>query len=97
MDSKDLNERISEIKTALKYPELFENISPAEQLVSGVFGSYLLIKSAKKIITHPLLSLIGMGVGAGLLYRGLTGYCPVKDALKKKNRDVIITETYFRD
>ncbi|RYD79206.1 MAG: DUF2892 domain-containing protein, partial [Sphingobacteriales bacterium] len=44
----------------------------------------------------------GAAIGASLLYRGVTGYCPMRDIAEQKREsiapdEVIITETYVTD
>lgn len=79
MNNEEINTAISNIKEALQYPELFENISTSERWLSGITGSYLLFKGLTSLFEHPVVALTGAAVGAGLLYRGVSGYCPLKD------------------
>ncbi len=54
-----------------------ENIDQGERIVSVLAGSWLLYKSLKNMFRHPLLGLQGTAAGGLLLYRGVTGICPL--------------------
>jgi len=99
MTNEDLNTTINNIKEAWKYPELYENVSRSERWLSGAAGTYLIYKGLTGIFSHPILGLTGAAIGAGLLYRGVTGYCPMRDIAEQEKEsiapdEVIITETY---
>jgi uncharacterized membrane protein len=101
MTNENLNTVIKNATEALKYPELYQNVSASERWLSGATGIFLLFKGIKNIFSHPVLGLTSAVAGAGLLYRGLTGYCPLKDyeeqAVANIPDEVIITETYVVD
>lgn len=102
MTNEDLNTTISNIKEAWKYPELFQNVSRSERWLSGAAGTYLLYKGLTSIFSHPVIALTGAAIGAGLLYRGVTGYCPMRDLAEQQKIDlapdeVLVTETYIVD
>lgn len=102
MNNEEINTTIKNIKEALQYPELFENISTSERWLSGITGSYLLFKGLTNLFDHPVISLTGAAVGAGLLYRGVSGYCPLKDLQSERKNTIadeisITEETYFAD
>jgi len=102
MTKEDLNITINNIQEAWKYPELFENVSTSERWLSVVLGTYLLYKGLTSAFSHPMLGLTGTAVATGLLYRGITGYCPIKDLVGQQKEDIIpdevvVTETYVGD
>jgi len=101
MENDNLNTALNNVKEAWKYPELFENISRSERWLSGAAGTYLLFKGITSIFSHPVIGLTGAAIGAGLLYRGITGYCPVKDLQELKEdlapEEVLIRETYVTE
>lgn len=102
MTNEDLNTTISNIKEAWKYPELFQNVSRSERWLSGAAGTYLLYKGLTSVFSHPVIALTGAAMGAGLLYRGITGYCPMRDLAEQKKIDlapdeVLVSETYIVD
>ncbi|MBL7735119.1 MAG: SRPBCC family protein [Chitinophagaceae bacterium] len=53
------------------------NVSNAERALSLGLGVLLLLTGIKKIRKQPLQSLVRLGVGYGLLFRGASGVCPV--------------------
>ena len=100
MTNQDLNNTLEKIKDAWKHPELYENISESERVLSGIVGSYLLFKGLTNVFRHPIMGLIGAATGAGLLYRGYTGYCPSVDLIaqseaKKVPENISIAEDYI--
>jgi uncharacterized membrane protein len=52
------------------------NVGRTERIISGLAGSLLLLNSLRK--GKPIS---GLSVGGYLLFRGVTGYCPVKERL----------------
>jgi uncharacterized membrane protein len=55
-------------------------LSTLERALSVVGGLFLASTSMKQR-PNRLLSLLALGAGSYLAYRGATGYCPVKAAL----------------
>ncbi|PWS31058.1 YgaP family membrane protein [Pedobacter paludis] len=102
MTNEDLNTTISNVKEAWKYPELFQNVSRSERWLSGAAGTYLLYKGLTSLFSHPVIALTGAAIGAGLLYRGVTGYCPMRDLAEQQKADlapdeILVSETYVVD
>lgn len=64
-----------------------ENIDQGERVVSLLAGSWLLYKSLKKIGKHPFLGLQGAAAGGLMLYRGVTGICPIYQRIGKDTTD----------
>ena len=54
------------------------NLSYAERSLSAVAGGLLLVHAIRR---RPSSGLMSLAVGAGLLYRGLTGRCPLYSKL----------------
>lgn len=100
MTNEEINNTIEKIKDAWKHPELYENISESERVLSGLVGSYLLFKGLTNIFRHPIMGAIGAAAGVGLLYRGYTGYCPsveliAQSEVEKLADEVFVTEAYI--
>ena len=55
-------------------------LSTTERLWSAVAG-LVLAAAAAKPRPNMALSVLALGAGAALAYRGATGYCPLKAAL----------------
>jgi uncharacterized membrane protein len=53
------------------------NVSNFERGLSILVGAWMLYRGIKKLGKAPLSNLIKASTGAGLLYRGVSGYCPV--------------------
>lgn len=99
MTNQELNNTLERVKDAWKHPELYENISESERILSGVVGSYLMFKGLTNIFRHPIMGVIGAVSGAALLYRGYTGYCPSVELAAQAEaelgaEDFLVTETF---
>ena len=57
------------------------NVSNFERVASAAIGAFLVINSLKKIGRAPLRSISRIAAGGALLYRGVSGYCPMYDQL----------------
>ncbi|MGV8878930.1 MAG: YgaP family membrane protein [Sphingobacteriaceae bacterium] len=81
-----ITEEINKITDTLKDCFLLENensnVSKSERIISLATGTFILFKGITNVFSHPLLALGEVAVGAALLYRGSTGYCPLKAALE---------------
>src|SRR5918993_4906420 len=53
------------------------NVSNFERGLTIVIGAWMLYRGVKRLHKSPLSNFIKASTGAGLLYRGVTGYCPV--------------------
>lgn len=63
------------------------NIGTSERILSVVAGGLICTLGIKRILKHPLTALSGVALGAGLVYRGITGQCKVKAALADMAND----------
>ncbi|MBC7913040.1 MAG: DUF2892 domain-containing protein [Pyrinomonadaceae bacterium] len=57
------------------------NVGTSERIISLGAGAFIALKGISNVFSHPLLAITELGLGGALLYRGLTGYCPVKEKL----------------
>jgi len=60
------------------------NVGNAERAISGGAGAALLVKGIKDIKNSPIQAGIELAASAYLLFRAVTAYCPVRDALSKE-------------
>ncbi len=60
------------------------NVGQTERMISVGAGAFIALKGITNVFSHPLLALTELGVGGALLYRGLTGYCPIKEKLDEQ-------------
>src|SRR5688572_20293844 len=58
------------------------NVSNFERAASAAIGGFLIFNSLGKIFRSPFRSISRIGAGSALLYRGLSGYCPVYHQMK---------------
>jgi uncharacterized membrane protein len=63
------------------------NIDQGERALSVIAGTYLLFKGIGNIFKHPILGLVGTAGAGLLLYRGITGVCPIYKKLGKDTTD----------
>src|SRR5690606_30433588 len=63
-------------------PGLNPNVSKTERVISGLAGSYALYRATQKRNAVPEIL-----IGGFLLFRGITGYCSVYNAIGKTKPD----------
>ena len=56
-----------------------QNVSNFERGLSVLIGAWMLYRGLKKLPKSPLSNLIQASGGAGLLMRGVSGFCPIYD------------------
>lgn len=61
------------------------NLDWPERYTSVLVGASLFSSGLKNLISHPLTNLIKSAAGGYLLYRGLTGHCPLYSSIGKYN------------
>lgn len=61
------------------------NVEKSERLVSIGAGAFIAMKGITNVFSHPFLALTELGIGGALLYRGVTGYCAVKEKLEHED------------
>lgn len=66
---------------SLLYHNEYANIAKSERIVSTAFGAFMLWKGVKDIFSTPSNAVWEIIIGGGLIYRGATGYCAIKDKL----------------
>ncbi|WGQ10806.1 SRPBCC family protein [Pedobacter gandavensis] len=72
-----------------------ENIDKGERIISMIAGGWLLYKSLKNTGKSPILGLQGSAATGLMLYRGVSGVCPIYKKLNKDTSDpgaISITE-----
>jgi len=69
------------------------NIGRSERMLSTGAGAFILYTGVTNIFDSPLTALAEISVGGLLLFRGMTGYCPVKQAIEgTPKKEVTIIE-----
>jgi len=66
-------------------PAVAPNITPVERLASVTLGACLVGLNFRKT---SLGALLLSALGGALLYRGIAGYCPLTDLMKRGTGDV---------
>jgi len=78
---------IKEASSLKPNAQLAVNIDSSERALSILAGGFLIYKSLKNVIKHPLLAIQGTAVGGLLVYRGTTGVCPLYRKLEIDTTD----------
>lgn len=68
---------------SILYSGACANIEESERIVSAAFGAFMFWKGVSDIFSKPSNAVWELILGGAMLYRGATGYCPVKDKLKE--------------
>ena len=55
------------------------NIDDSERLISALAGCFLVFSGVNNLFSKPGNGLALVLLGSGLIYRGTSGYCPVKE------------------
>ncbi len=63
------------------------NVGTTERVVSTFAGTFLMSRGLRQLFRHPISALITTATGGALLYRGLTGYCAVNNAIGRDSSD----------
>jgi uncharacterized membrane protein len=61
------------------------NVGETERIVSGSIGAALVAMSVRDIKTPTLVTWLKLATGSLLLFRGITGYCPVNAAIGRNS------------
>lgn len=82
------NSMINKVSETLNKNVLQENpganVEKSERLVSLGAGAFLALKGLTNVFSHPWLAIAELGIGGSLLYRGVTGYCAVKEKIENE-------------
>jgi hypothetical protein len=82
---------IEQLSDLLNNPE--PNIAQSERMISTGAGAFVLYTGVTKIFQSPLTALAEISIGGLLLYRGVSGHCPIKKRLSPEpNKEVTIIE-----
>lgn len=60
------------------------NVEMFERYVSLGTGAFITLKGVTNIFAHPWIAMTEFAVGGTLLYRGITGNCPVKERFENQ-------------
>ena len=73
---------IDDVKNAVLNDNPNANVGKTDRIISVGTGTYIFFKGITNLFSSPLLALTEVSIGGGLLYRGLTGVCPVKNLIE---------------
>src|ERR671927_448709 len=59
------------------------NVNQNERIISAALGAFLLSSGFNNLFRHPLKAILRTAIGGTLLYRGLSGHCPLYSSLGK--------------
>ncbi|ADY53028.1 hypothetical protein Pedsa_2483 [Pseudopedobacter saltans DSM 12145] len=61
----------------------YTNLGKTERVLSIATGSYFALKGITNIFSHPFIAATSLMLACGLIGRGTSGYCPIKEQLEK--------------
>jgi uncharacterized membrane protein len=59
------------------------NVGYNERIASAALGAFMLSSGINNLFRHPISALVKTGLGGWLLYRGISGNCPVYSSMGK--------------
>ncbi|MCT1531419.1 DUF2892 domain-containing protein [Sphingobacterium daejeonense] len=91
-----LNFAIDKVKTKLDESCELGNVGTSERILSVIAGGFILGMGARKLFKNPITAFSGITLGGALIFRGVTGSCPVKEAIEGKQPEATVIEhRYF--
>lgn len=85
MDNSMMNKVSDTIDEKILQNNPNANVEKSERLVSIGAGVFLAFRGVVNVFSSPLIAMTELGLGGALLYRGVTGYCAVKDKFEHSN------------
>jgi hypothetical protein len=84
MENSVINRLTDTLNSSILQDNENANVGKSERIISVGAGAFIALKGITNVFSHPFLALTELGLGSALLYRGLTGYCPVKEKLDEQ-------------
>ncbi len=98
---ESINELTDTLKESLLQDNENANVEKSERILSLASGGFVFIKGIGNLFSHPTLALGELIVGGVLVYRGVTGVCPIKqmavrpEATIPHTDSILITTTEY--
>lgn len=90
MENSMMNKMGNTLEGSLMQYNPDANVSKSERYLSLGTGAFIALKGISNIFSHPLIALTELGIGGSLLYRGVTGYCPMKAMLEEQPESITV-------
>lgn len=84
MENSVINRVTDTINSSVLQENANANVGQTERIISVGAGAFIALKGITNVFSHPFLAITELGLGSALLYRGLTGYCPVKEKIDEQ-------------
>lgn len=84
MENSIINRVSDTLNSSVLQENANANVGQTERIISVGTGAFIALKGITNVFSHPFLALTELGLGSALLYRGLTGYCPVKEKMDEQ-------------
>ena len=81
MENSIINKVSDSLNSSIFQENANGNVGQTERIISAGAGAFIALKGITNVFSHPFLALTELGLGTALLYRGVTGYCPVKEKM----------------
>jgi len=85
MENSMINKLSDTLNSSILQENTNGNVGKSERIVSIGSGAFIALKGISNVFSHPYLAMTELGLGGVLLYRGLTGYCPIKEKMEREN------------
>lgn len=93
MENSIINNLTDTLNSSILQENANANVGKSERIVSVGAGAFIALKGITNVFSHPLIALTELGLGGALLYRGITGYCPVKEKMDEQENSYITSPT----
>ena len=93
MENSIINNLTDTLNSSILQENANSNVGKSERIVSVGAGAFIALKGITNVFSHPLIALTELGLGGALLYRGITGYCPVKEKMDEQETTYITSPT----
>ncbi|MBC8053359.1 MAG: DUF2892 domain-containing protein [Sphingobacteriaceae bacterium] len=84
MENSIINKVSDTLNNSILQESAYANVGQTERIISVGAGAFIALKGITNVFSHPFLAITELGLGTALLYRGLTGYCPVKEKMDEQ-------------
>ena len=97
MNNDKINQVLDNLKRSWEDPFVMENMESSEKVLSVGAGAFIFLSGIGSLLSHPIIGMAKVAIGGGLVYRGITGYCPVKALNNENDPTLIVNETVIID
>lgn len=89
---------IDKVKDKLEKSCENSNLGKSERVLSVVAGGFIMGSAIRKVVKHPIRGFTSLSLGGALVWRGISGRCPVKEIITNDDQEenvTVIEHRYF--